>query len=132
KVSVFLSGTIGSDCFNSLEFVNVRAPKVHEPAHMAAFAPGQTATMSWDVDHSLNIPSASVVASFDGGETWSVVANSVANDGSYSWKVPNAPTRDARLALVVLSGDVDETGPVRVAEVVETENFTILAATGVE
>lgn len=57
-----------------------------------------------------------------GGETWTTIVTSTANDGSYSWTVPNTASQSCKVRV---SKADSETGPWDVSD----QNFTIETAT---
>ena len=132
KVPVLFSGEIGAVCFEALEFIYVKEPK---PADTDDdddnLAPGQVVNVLWQVPTEQSIPKVSLLKSLDNGETWSIEVKDLSNDGSYKWTVPNTPTRQGRLSIVVL-GQADEFGLVTQSEIAETGLFSILGATGVD
>lgn len=59
--------------------------------------------------------------SIDGGNNWSPINNSTANDGTEQWVVPNAPTTQGRIRVSSIDGIVTDTS---------NADFTITAAQG--
>lgn len=129
KIPVLVTGSIGSECFESLEFINVKSTQASSPPPAATFAPGQTIAVAWPVP-AASASKVSLLASYDGGETWSVVVASTNNDGSHNWTAPNVSTNRARISVAVL-GTSDEFGLVTEEEVAETGDFSILTPAGV-
>jgi MYXO-CTERM domain-containing protein len=68
-----------------------------------ALAGGMTATIRW-ATVGTTIASVKLELSLDGGASWSVIAPSVANSGSYDWRVPAV---DTTRALVRVSSAAD-------------------------
>ncbi len=130
KEPVLISGDIGANCFEALEFVNIKNPHANHPAPNSIVAVGQVVNVQWDVPTDVTISKVSMLQSVDGGNTWTLVASNINNDGSHNWTVTGSPTNQARISLVVL-GEADETGLVSESEVAETGIFTIAAATAV-
>ena len=130
KEPVLISGDIGANCFEALEFVNIREPKAQNPAPNSIVAVGQVVNVQWDVPTDVSISKVSMLQSVDGGTTWALVASNISNDGSHNWTVPATPSNEARISLVVL-GQSDEYGLVAESEIAETGLFTIAAATAV-
>jgi hypothetical protein len=87
--TALMSGEIGSNCFDEYDYINVRQHHVHCPN--SVFAPGSVAELSWDVDPELPVSHVTLVSSFDNGVTWRIEASNIANNGHYSWHVPNTP-----------------------------------------
>lgn len=86
-----------------------------------SFNVGSTTTITWTNNGGFN-RNVTIELSTNGGISWStVVANNVANIGSFSWTVPNLPTTQARLR--VREHDFAEPAGVSGA------NFTIVANT---
>ena len=67
--------------------VQVTAPNGGEQ-----WAAGSTQTITWAASDDVGVTSVDIKYSADGGQTFTTLAAAEANDGSYSWAVPNAPT----------------------------------------
>ncbi|MDD3803375.1 MAG: hypothetical protein PHW02_03180, partial [bacterium] len=61
------------------------------------YTAGSKANVSWDWDGS--IANVRLEYSIDGGTNWISIVSTTANDGSYLWTVPNAPTSQLRVRI---------------------------------
>jgi hypothetical protein len=127
-LSVTASGLIGSQCFASVTTVNVKAnPPLLSPAAGSVLTPGSTAVVRWQPDAN---PTVDLISTFDGGDSWSIVAQGVPNTGLYRWLVPGTATDNASLELVQIAY-LDLSGIVNKAEIAESGTFAISNVTGV-
>jgi len=68
--------------------------------------PGQQININWISDDDVGTSSADLLLSTDGGLTWpTTIAAATADDGSYTWTVPNICAKRARLRVVIHDGD---------------------------
>src|SRR5262245_46410672 len=121
-VSVTSTGDIGSQCFRTETEITVKAaPPLASPAAGSVFLPGSVAQVLWQRDAS---PTVDLIATYDGGASWSVVAMGVRNIGRYRWVTPQTPSADARIAVVQVAF-LDNSGVVVKKEMGESETFAI-------
>jgi len=88
---------------------DIDAAHCHYPHTLTLLAPnggetwtvGDTETISWSttLEASENPGSVDLEYSMDGGLSWLPLADETANDGSYDWRVENAPGDDVRLRV---------------------------------
>lgn len=62
------------------------------PNTPVVWAMGATRKITWSATDSLGIARVTLVFSADSGATWQPIADSLANTGTYDWKVPNVRT----------------------------------------
>ena len=68
--------------------------------------PGQTVAIRWISDDNRAVTSVDLLLSTDGGDTFdTTIVAGTADDGSYSWTVPDVYTTHARLRVVVHDAD---------------------------
>lgn len=83
------------------------------------WAVGSTHTIQWNSTGS--ITSVKVEYSTNGGSTWTTVSSSTANDGSYTWVVPDTPSENCLVRISDTSFNAADTS---------NNEFTISAAVG--
>jgi hypothetical protein len=127
-VPVRLTGEAAGLCIESTAEIAVTAPQMSAPAAGAQLVAGSAADVKWDFDP--EVAAVTLVSSVDDGATWTVVAEGVANRGSYRWTVPNTPTSTARLAVVSLYRQ-DGTELVNQSEYAVSAPFSITSTLGV-
>lgn len=128
-VPVVVSGTIGAECFEATTTIRVRSNHCG-PHDNDVVAPNSITQLQWDPADAEGASTVALVYSTDGGETWSIDRESIANSGSYTWRAPSSTTT-MRLAVAVLD-EIDEDGAIEDAEIAETGTFTVgTAPTGV-
>jgi hypothetical protein len=120
SVTVSVTGLLAGGCFEGTEIVRVRPPHVRHPHHDDHIAAGTPLAIDWDLS-SVSSPIVAILSSVNDGLTWNLVANGIANTGSYSWNVPNWPTSSARLAVVEIDS-YDPTDPT---------NYTVTGSVGI-
>ena len=77
-------------------------PVVHvrTPAGGGSFAPGEVVAVNWISDHVRTISVVDIELSIDGGQTYAAIAANEANDGAFTWTVPDVYAAQARLRIV--------------------------------
>jgi beta-lactamase superfamily II metal-dependent hydrolase len=66
---------------------------------------GSTHAITWTATDNLGVTTVDLAYSSDGGASFpNTIAAGIANGGSYSWSVPNAPTSTARVRVVAHDG----------------------------
>ncbi len=130
-VPVTVTGTIAGQGFTATDDIKVIGVQLHAPLAGDVLVPGTPALVSWEPAAGPTTSSVTLLLSVNNGITWTIVAEGLANTGSYSWSVPAISAHQARLQLVVLHGS-DESGPVPAAEVAVTGAFAIGTPAGVD
>ena len=130
SVPVQLVGRVGSECFEATDVISVRAPHMSHPTAGSQIAAGSTLDVNWVDTDDLRVPTLTLVATFDGGETWSIQAEGIPNNGAYRWTVPDVVSSNVRIGLVTVY-EQEETGQVREVEVAESETFEITSTVNV-
>jgi hypothetical protein len=125
---VTLTGSIGSTCFESVDSINVIAPRVHHPCDGDRLIAGAPTNVQWDVDP--DALSMTLMSSLDDGATWNLVARDVPNTGSYTWMVPSSASGTGRLQLVA-NYPPDETGAQDPVDFTTSDAFSIQAPAGI-
>jgi agmatine deiminase len=76
-------------------------PVVHvrTPTGGDSLAPGQSVAVNWISDHVRTISAVDIELSIDGGQTFATVAANEANDGAYTWTVPDLYASQARIRV---------------------------------
>jgi hypothetical protein len=71
---------------------------VTAPNTAVAWKAGSTHAITWTATDNTGVTAVDLALSTDGGASWpTVIASGLANSGSYSWTVPDAPTAAARV-----------------------------------
>ena len=83
----------------------VKAVKVKNPASGQTVAHGTTLDVTWDTPQGVSASTADVYNSLDGGQSWTRIAQGVANTGHYNWSVVSGLSTHARLAVVLDTGE---------------------------
>jgi hypothetical protein len=130
RVPILVSGTFGGDCFEAVQFIKVKGPRVREPEDDDDLIAGTSFDVTWDNSDGAQADYVTLLSSVDDGVTWKVEAENVRNTGSYRWRVPNVQTTQARVAVVTLASQ-DETGPVTSEEIAVSGPFSIVTPAGV-
>ncbi|MFM7809607.1 MAG: agmatine deiminase family protein [Planctomycetota bacterium] len=65
-----------------------------------SFNPGATVAVNWISDHIRTISAVDVQLSTDGGATFATIAANEANDGAFTWTVPDLYTTQARIRVL--------------------------------
>ena len=73
---------------------------VRTPVGGGSFTPGQTVAVNWISDTVRTISSVDIQLSLDNGGSWQTVAANEADDGNYTWTVPNVYASQARLRVL--------------------------------
>lgn len=92
---------------------------VTSPNGGESWSGGSTRTITW-TSSGVSGP-VRIEYSLNNGGTWTVVANSIANDGSENWVVPSSPTTQARIRVSMTDGSAQD---------VSNAAFTITGAAG--
>ena len=85
--------------FAGTDTIEVRRPSMSSPAAGATVGGGSATTVRWSPVYA-NAAYAVLFATADGGRTWRIAADSLANSGSLSWTVPDEGADSIRLAIV--------------------------------
>lgn len=96
------AGLTGQDDSNAnFSIVDATLPvvSVTAPSTGNSWVVGTVHAITWSATDNLAVTSVAVDYSTDNGGGWTVVATGEANDGSYSWTVPNAPTSQGRVRV---------------------------------
>jgi hypothetical protein len=108
-VPVTVTGAIGTGCFEATDLIRVRRGHVLAPIAGSVLQGGSTTEVRWETPAGLQIQSVAVLFSSDDGATWNLVAQDLANTGSYLWTVPSAGADQARIAVVLVES-ADQSG----------------------
>ena len=65
-----------------------------------SFNPGATVAVNWISDHIRTITAVDIELSTDGGATFSTIAANEANDGAFTWTVPDLYSTQARIRVL--------------------------------
>ena len=130
-VPVVATGMIAGEWFEGVDYIKVKAGRIHAPTPGSVLAAGTMTDVTWDTGDGLPQESVALLSSFDNGATWTVEASGLANTGSYTWRVPSVATAQALLEIV-LGYSTDEVGVVPESELAVSDLFTIAAPAGVE
>ena len=65
-----------------------------------SLTPGSVSTVNWISDHVRDISAVDIQLSTDGGATFSTIAANEANDGAYTWTVPDLYSTLARIRVL--------------------------------
>jgi len=79
--------------------VTVTAPNGGEQ-----WAAGSTQTITWTATDNVGVSNVDISFSTNGGQTYTTLATGEANDGSYSWSVPNLTTSAGVIQIVASDG----------------------------
>ena len=109
NVPVAVTGTVGSHCFVGSDCIRVIRAVVSAPAAGSQLAVGTVTQVRWQTPSGVQVQSVAILHSHDGGDTWSLVDRGLPDTGSYDWTVPNTPTDQNKLAVVLVESS-DETG----------------------
>jgi hypothetical protein len=124
NVPVQLTGEAGGQCIEATDFVDVSTPEITSPTSSSQVYAGRVTQVRWDVDP--DATSMSLLSSTNGGESWSIIGEGIANTGAYNWQVPSDPGTTMLLELTAVY-ETDETGPVNQSEYAVSAPFTILS-----
>jgi hypothetical protein len=130
SVRVTVTGSIAGEGFIGVDYIKVKAPKMHKPKVGDLLAAGTTTEVTWEIPEGPPVQSVTLLSSFDDGVSWTVQAEDLPNTGSYYWTVPSTTTDQARLQIMVVY-DTDETGVIPESEFAVGDVFSIVAPTGV-
>lgn len=128
-VPVEVTGGIGDQCFTGAANVRVIRGVVTFPTAGSVLEPGLT-QVTWDMPSGASLETVGIMASFDDGAHWHLVAGVVANSGHFDWSVPNTSTDQARLAIVVI-GTTASGSPIE-GVVAISGRFSIHQVTGID
>jgi len=105
NIKVDVAGRAGPVWANtsSICYVNVTetivAPTVIYPNGGEVIAGGSVSTIQWELPGLTNENIITIYYSTDNGSSWSEIATDEANDGVYSWSVPNIGSSDCRVKV---------------------------------
>lgn len=97
-----VTGDVAGECFRGSDVVRVLP--VHAPTAGSSHAAGSTIEVRWTTPAEATVSSASIYASSDNGENWSLVAGNLPNTGRHAWTVAGPPSHAARMAVVLDDG----------------------------
>ena len=120
--AVAVTGELAGVCFMGSDVVKI--VNVSSPTAGSTHAAGSVVDIQWTTPEGTSASSASIYSSVDNGETWSTVAENLANTESYDWVVPASISNAARVAVVLDDGTSDGVAGISGA-------FTIEATVGV-
>jgi hypothetical protein len=83
----------------------------------------------WEIPNGVAVESVRLLFSPDGGGTWSSIARGLPDGVGYEWTVPNVPTEQARVAVLLES--IDESGAIVEGVLGVSQAFSIETAVGV-
>jgi len=92
-----ITGCIGEFGFTGSDAVQVLS--VHGPDNGASLAPGSSVHLTWQTPSGYGGASAAILYSGDNGANWTVVADNLANTGSYDASVPSGNTDKGRFGV---------------------------------
>jgi subtilisin family serine protease len=99
RVPVAITGEIlDVASFTGRDTVRVLRPRVTAPNGGEVLPAGSVLTIRWTEPEGWAADRADLVVSFDGGETWKLLAEGVGT-GRYEWSVPHIPTTRARVRV---------------------------------
>jgi hypothetical protein len=129
SVPVTVTGTIDGHCFIGQDMIRIINAPVTHPAEGSSVAMGRTTTIEWQTPNGVNPKSVAILWSYDKGAHWSLVDQDLPNSGTYTWSVPQTPTQEAKVAVVLVESS---DGGYIVDGVLGTSGiFTLGAVTGV-
>jgi len=131
SVPVNVTGTVAGRSFSGTDHVRVIRAVVSAPAAGASLTPGAATTVAWTMPSGIHVESVALLSSRDGGSSWNLEANGLANTGSYAWQVPNEVAAHGRVAVVLVESS-DETGYIVDGVMGVSGEFSIGNATGVD
>ena len=102
SVPVPISGEIGDECFVGGDVARLIHAPVTSPAAGAIIHPGLATPIRWETPPGVAPLWVAVLASLDGGENWTLIAQHLPNTGAYSWQPPYAAAPNARVAVVLV------------------------------
>jgi len=62
---------------------------------------GSWFAVTWDADDNVSVVGDSLFYSINGGATWELITTQTGNPESYNWHVPNTPSEECRIKVVV-------------------------------
>uniref|UniRef100_A0A7C4XKK1 T9SS type A sorting domain-containing protein n=1 Tax=candidate division WOR-3 bacterium TaxID=2052148 RepID=A0A7C4XKK1_UNCW3 len=119
-----ITNTTDPECYNISDnnfTIAVNTITVLQPNGGENYTIGQVYPIYWDWTGSF--ANVKIEYSTDGGGTWTQIAGSTPNDGSYNWTIPNTPANSCRIRIT-------NTADANCYDISDA-NFTILA-TGIE
>jgi hypothetical protein len=132
-VAVQVTGSIGPEgCFaGGTQTRTLHAP-ITAPDSGATYSPGIVAPVRWLTPAGVSPRWVALLHSLDGGESWTLDTKYLPNYGSASWSVPYAATERARVAVVLVEEQLDESGDVVEGVLGTSPTLRIAGPTGVE
>ena len=127
EVEITVTGSIGDDCFSASDVIKAKSKALLGPT-ASVLAPGTQVDVEWEADAEFN--KVDLIASYDDGQSWSIEARNINNNGRYRWTVPGIYTTQARVAVVKLAPSATSSDVVSVAELGES-GYAIHSTTGV-
>ena len=124
SVPVTVTGTVAGRSFSGTDYIRVRRAVVSAPAAGSHLLGGTVTEVRWGTTSADTVQSVALLQSFDGGRTWSLIARGQPNTGSYYWAVPNVPTQQAKVAVVLVES-ADSTGDIVEGVLGVSEAFSI-------
>lgn len=105
QVPVTVTGSVDGKPFSGTDHIRVRRGAISAPAADSRLGVGAVTQVRWEIPAGVKVPSVALLHSIDGGSSWSRVADGQPNTGSYDWRVPDASTHQAKVAVVAESVD---------------------------
>jgi len=144
NVPISVTGTVGGTAFSATVYVRVRRAVVSAPPAGSRLVGGVVAEVRWETtsaDSSQpgappdtlaadSTQSVALLFSLDNGSTWDLIASGQPNTGRYNWIVPNFPSIQAKVAVVLVQS-ADSTGDIVDGVLGVSEAFVIEAVVGV-
>lgn len=95
-------GNIGSGYSSLFRIVDVTNPSVSVTAPNGGeqWDVGSTQNITWSATDNVAVQAVDLSYSIDNGATYTPIASNEANDGTYAWTVPDAPTLNAFVKVV--------------------------------
>ena len=92
------------------QIVDATAPSgsIIEPAASASIDSGSNQSITWTISDNIDIASLILFYSVDGGAYWVKIAENVTNNGLYLWTVPGVETATAKIKIVAVDSQNNE------------------------
>jgi hypothetical protein len=129
NVPVTVTGMVDGQSFSGTDFIRVRRGKISAPFAGSQLAGGSVAQARWEAPQGVTVESVALLFSRDGGATWRPLTRGLPATGSCDWTVPNVPTDQAKLAVLVESGG--DSGAIVEGVLGVSETFAIGTVVGV-
>ena len=130
NVAVTATGMVDGRAFSGTDYIRVRRARVSPPLAGSHVTAGSVTQVGWQMPSGIMVESIALLFSPDAGSTWNLIAQGQPNTGSYNWTVPNVPTDQAKVAVVLVES-VDASGDNVDGVLGVSETFSIEAVVGV-